>query len=144
MQYSDFTSTRSISTNERCSFICLTQRQVPAHHLEGHLVFQQELKLCGPSSWYCDLVICPLNLRYCSGKEVSDECQGIFPQIAIAIGVLTSNTGEADEPLWRIGRGTRVPLQGAIVVCYGWGAEGDDQFWWSGRGAIAGCHCSVL
>ena len=36
------------------------------------------------------------------------------------------------------------PLQGAIVVCYGWGAEGDDQFWWSGRGAIAGCHCSVL
>ena len=34
--------------------------------------------------------------------------------------------------------------QGAIVVCYGWGAEGDDQFWWSGRGAIAGCHCNVL
>ena len=67
-----------------------------------------------------------------------------FPHIAIAIGVLTSNRGEADEPLWRIGRGTRVPLQGAIVVCYGWGAEGDDQFWWSGRGAIAGCHCSVL
>ena len=44
------------------------------------------------------------------------------PQIAIAIGVLTSNRGEGDEPLWRIGRGTRVPLQGAIV----------------------GCHCSVL
>ena len=48
----------------------------------------------------------------------------------IAIGVLTSNRGEGDEPLWRIGRGTRVPLQGAvdvvpllgaIVVCYGWG-----------------------
>ena len=37
-----------------------------------------------------------------------------------------------------------VPLKGAIVVCYGWGAEGDDQFWWSGRGAIEGCHCSVL
>ena len=36
-----------------------------------------------------------------------------------------------------------MPLQGAIVVCYGWG-EDDDQFWWSGRGAIAGCHCSVL
>ena len=54
----------------------------------------------------------------------------IIPQIAIAIGVLTSNRGEGDEPLWRIGRGTRVPLQGAvdvvpllgaIVVCYGWG-----------------------
>ena len=22
--------------------------------------------------------------------------------------------------------------------------EGDDQLWGSGRGAIAGCHCSVL
>ena len=31
-----------------------------------------------------------------------------------------------------------MPLQGAIVVCY------DDQLWGSGRGAIAGCHCSVL
>ena len=47
--------------------------------------------------------------------------------------------------------GTRVPLQGAvdvvpllgaIVVWYGWG-EGDGQLWGSGRGAIAGCHCSV-
>ena len=28
-----------------------------------------------------------------------------------------------------------VPLQGAIVVCYGWR---------SGRGAIDGCRCSVL
>ena len=37
----------------------------------------------------------------------------IFPQIAIAIGVLTS---KGDEPLWRIGRGTRVPLQGAVDV----------------------------
>ena len=44
-----------------------------------------------------------------------------------------------------------VPLQGAIVVWYGWG-EGDDQLWGSGRGAIggvdvvafAGRHCSVL
>ena len=34
----------------------------------------------------------------------------------------------------------RWPLQGAILVCYGWG-RGDDQFWESGRGAIAGCHC---
>ena len=47
-----------------------------------------------------------------------------FSQIAIAIGVLTSNRGEGDEPLWRIGRGTRVP------GC-------------SGRGAIAGCHRRV-
>ena len=47
-------------------------------------------------------------------------------------------------------------LQGAIIVCYGWGEcrcwvplqgvreEGDDQLWGSGRGAIAGCHYSVL
>ena len=39
-----------------------------------------------------------------------------FPQIVIAIGVLTSNRGEGDELLWRIGRGTRVPLQGAVDV----------------------------
>ena len=32
-----------------------------------------------------------------------------------------------------------VPLQGAMVA-----GEGDDQLWGSGRGAIAGCHCSVL
>ena len=64
-----------------------------------------------------------------------------------------------------------MPLQGAIVVCYGWGkvtanfggvdvvpllgaiagchcsvlwlGEGDGQLWGSGRGAIAGCHCRV-
>ena len=36
-----------------------------------------------------------------------------------------------------------VPLQGAIVACYGGGGEGDDQLWGSGRGAIAGCHCRV-
>ena len=85
-------------------------------------------------------------LNLLSGRDVYDLLGIVvmIPQIAIAIGVLTSNRGEADESLWRIGRGTRVPLQGAIVVCYGWGAEGDDQFWWSGRGAIAGCHCSVL
>ena len=55
----------------------------------------------------------------------------LFPQIAIAIGVLTSNRGEGDEPLWRIGRGTRVPLQGAVDVV-------------PLLGAIVGCHCSVL
>ena len=78
----------------------------------------------------------------------------IIPQIAIAIGVLTSKRGEGDEPLWRIGRGTRVPLQGALDVVPLLGAivgchcsvegEGDDQLWGRGRGAIAGCHCSVL
>ena len=49
----------------------------------------------------------------------------------MAIGVLTSNRGEGDEPLWRIGRGTRVPLQGAVDVV-------------PLLGAIVGCHCSVL
>ena len=55
----------------------------------------------------------------------------VFPQIAIAIGVLTSNREEGDEPLWRIGRGTRVPLQGAVDVV-------------PLLGAIVGYHCSVL
>ena len=40
----------------------------------------------------------------------------LFPQIAIAIGVLTSNRGEGDEPLSPIGRGTRVPLQGGAIA----------------------------
>ena len=53
-----------------------------------------------------------------------------IPQIAIAIGVLTSNRGEGDEPLWRIGRGTRVPLQGAVDVV-------------PLLGAIVGCHRRV-
>ena len=38
--------------------------------------------------------------------------------------------GEGDEPLWLIGRGTRVPLQGAADVV-------------PVLGAIAHCHCSV-
>ena len=54
----------------------------------------------------------------------------IFPQIAIAIGVLTSNRREGDEPLLRIGRGTRMPLQGAVDVV-------------PLLGAFVGCHCSV-
>ena len=36
--------------------------------------------------------------------------------MAIAIGVLTSNRGGGDEPLLRIGGGTRMPLQGAVDV----------------------------
>ena len=78
--------------------------------------------------------------------------QRFFPQIAIAIGVLTSNRGEGDEPFWQTGRGTRVPLQGgsgrgAIAGCHRsvpWlEGKGDDQLWGSGRGAIAGCHRTV-
>ena len=41
-----------------------------------------------------------------------------------------------------------MPLQGAIVVCYGGGGEGDGQVGGVDvvplQGAIAGCHCSVL
>ena len=36
-----------------------------------------------------------------------------------------------------------VPLQGAILVCYGRGGEGDDQLWGSGRSAIAGWWCAL-
>ena len=76
----------------------------------------------------------------------------VVPQIAIAIGVLTFPiTGEGDEPLWRIGRGTRVPLQGAVDVvpllgaivvchwvCYGWGGG-----WRPTLGEWTWCHCRV-
>ena len=85
----------------------------------------------------------------------------LLSQIAIAIGVLTSNRGEGDEPLWRIGRGTRVPLQGAVDVVPLLGASVGchcSVLWLRGMvttnfggadvvpllGAIAGCHCSVL
>ena len=76
---------------------------------------------------------------------VPERIRPFFPQIAIGKGVLTSNRGEGDEPLRRIGRGMRVALGG-----------GDGQFWGSagchrsavtlpsphhsGRGAIAGCY----
>ena len=70
--------------------------------------------------------------------------------------------GEGGEWTWCH---CRVPLQGAILECYGgggvtnfggvdvviagcsvlwWGEEVDAQFCESGRGAIAGCHSSVL
>ena len=80
-----------------------------------------------------------------------------FSQIAIAIGVLTSNRGEGDEPFWQIGRGTRVPLQGgvdvvplqgAIVVCHGWRGKATTNFGGVDvvplLGAIVRCHYSVL
>ena len=63
-----------------------------------------------------------------------------FPQIAIAIGVLTSNKGGGRRTTladWT-GAVDVVPLLGAIVVFYCGGGEGDDQLWGSGRGAIAG------
>ena len=48
----------------------------------------------------------------------------IIPQIAMVKNFFPSKRGEGDEPLLRIKRGTRVPLQvvpllGAIIVCYG-------------------------
>ena len=54
----------------------------------------------------------------------------LIPQIAIALGVLTSNRGGGRRTTWRIGRGTSVPLQGLVDVVP-----------W--LGAIVGCHCSV-
>ena len=47
----------------------------------------------------------------------------------------------------RIGRGTRMPLKGAVDVVPLLGAIAGyhcSVLWLSGRGAIAGCHCSVL
>ena len=46
----------------------------------------------------------------------------------------------------RIGRGTRMPLQGAVDVVPLLGAIAGchcGMLWLSGRGAIAGCHCRV-
>ena len=62
---------------------------------------------------------------------------GVVPlqgAIVVCYGV-TTNFGGVDA----------VPLQGAIVVCYGLGGRVTTNFGGvSKRGAIAGCHCSVL
>ena len=98
----------------------------------------------------------------------------VFPQIAIAIGVLTSNRGGGRRTtladwtwhqgamagchcsvlwwgetmvgqLWGSGRGTRVPLQGAIAGSMVGGDDGGPTLgeWTWHQGAIAGCHCRV-
>ena len=91
----------------------------------------------------------------------SNECPllrfDVFPQIAIAIGVLTSNRRRATNHFTLADWTWRMPLQGAIVgchcsvlslqgaivVCYGW-TGGDDQLWGMDvvplLGAIAGCQ----
>ena len=79
-----------------------------------------------------------------------------FPQIAIAIGVLTSNKGGGRRTTladwtWHQGAIAGCSRRGAIAGCHCsvllqgvGGGEGDGQLWGSGRGAIAGCHCWVL
>ena len=111
-------------------------------------------------------------LRLMKASSLQIDCLGIlvvFPQIAIAIGVLTSKKGRGRRTtladwtwhqagaivgchcrvLWLGGRMTTnfrgvVPLLGAIVGCHCsvlW-LGGRVTTNWSGRGAIAGCHCS--
>ena len=48
---------------------------------------------------------------------------------------------EGDDQFWWSGRGASAGCHCSVLW---FGGEGDDQFWWSGRVAIAGCHCSVL
>ena len=58
----------------------------------------------------------------------------------VRLGRVTTNFGGVDVvPFAEWMCHCRVPLQCALV-----GGEGDDQLWRSGRGAIAGCRCSVL
>ena len=60
-------------------------------------------------------------------------------------GGVTTNFGGVDvwgdQELWGSGRGA---IQGCHCSVLWFGGEGDDQLWRSGRGAIAGCHCSLL
>ena len=77
----------------------------------------------------------------------------VFPQIALAIGVLTPNRRGGGHELWR---GSRwVPLLGAIAGCHCWvplwwchGCHCWVPLWWCHcwvrlLGAIAGCDCWV-
>ena len=118
------------------------------------------------AGWYCRVQFA--DVRRNKAYHIRDVQRnqmgvGFFPQIAIAIGVLTSNRGRgrrttlADwtwhqgaivgchcSALWLGGRVTTnfggvdvVPLQGAIVVRYGWGrvtAKFGEWTW---------CHCRV-
>ena len=81
---------------------------------------------------------------------VIDDVISVFPQIAIAIGVLTSNRGGRRRTTladwtWHQGAIAGCSGRGAIAGCHRTmvGGEGDDQLWGSGHGAIAGCRCSV-
>ena len=75
----------------------------------------------------------------------------IFPQIAFAIGVLTSNRRGGWLPTlaeFTLGAIAGVPLLGAIVGCHGWmpllGANASYQLWRSSRWVpLLGCHCWV-
>ena len=81
--------------------------------------------------WYRDQKPSPSPLSHRKKKYLRSF--SFIPQIAIAIGVLTSNGG------W----GRRTTLadwtwhQGAIVVCYGWGG------WRPTLGEWTWCHCRV-
>ena len=47
--------------------------------------------------------------------------------------------GERDDQLWGSGRGAIAGCHCSVL----WRGEGDGQLWGSGRGAIAGCQCRV-
>ena len=69
---------------------------------------------------------------YCSGTS-DKQLWGRFSGGMLGEGRVTTNFGRVDVVL----------LQGAIVACYG-GGEDDQQLRMNGRGAICGCHCSML
>ena len=140
---------------QKCNTQQICSRGWVSHSFSGKELTFPRLSfahLCGSSSSGLEIEVGGLQCVSCSRsnglfKQIAPilgidswmeqvEVQGyfyisFFPQIAIAIGVLTSNRGEGDEPLWRIGRGPRVPLQVAVDVV-------------PLLGAIVGCHCSAL
>ena len=66
-----------------------------------------------------------------------------IPQVALAIGALTSNRRGDGCTRWRIGRGaiSWVPLLGCQWVgCHCWAAVAACHCW----DAIAGCHCCAM
>ena len=90
----------------------------------------------------CDPERMPLTVprRGSAFRSMGQVClQNIFPQIAIAIGILTSNRGR---------RATNhscaldVAPEGHCRVQWTWCHC--SVLWLSGRGAIAGCHCAMV
>ena len=90
------------------------------------------------------IVGCHCSVLWLGGWPTGVDVVPLLGAIAVChCNVLCAVVGGGEYTVLWLGGWCHCWVQGAIVVCYGWG-EGDDQLRGSGRGAIAGCHCSVL
>ena len=92
--------------------------------------------------WLGAIVGCHCSVLWLGGK-VTTNFGGVdvVPLLGAIAGCHCSVLwlgGEGDDQLWGSGRHCWVPLQGAIVVCSGWGGRVTTNF-----GEWTWCHCRV-